>query len=218
MFDLILDLAKKKAWLREECGWVLHAALKSLGPGGDHDAETLIQFFDSNSLSKSPEGIALWITARSMYPGIQVPKNVWKHGDPLHRKERTSLARALKETSSNEDSKGAKKTDIQRGTWVPRLHYAWDVVFEGLLKAESSHMEFSDLWVEAVDSRCIRRDSHSETSTVADSMQMACLLLHHQRKGSIGDSCSSRSIFRLYHSRCFQLSSVRISSNASLIS
>ena len=197
---------------------MLHAALKRLGRGGDHDAENLLRMFDSNGLSKSPEGIAIWITARSIYPEIQVPKKVWKNGDPLHRKERTSLARALKETSSNEDSKDVKKNDVQRGTWVPRLHYAWEVVFEELLKTEPSRMEFSDLWVEAVDSKYIQDHSYSKTCIVADTMQTACLPLHRQKKESIGDFCSSRGIFRRYHSTCFQLSSVQTSSNASLIS
>ena len=135
---------------------MLHAALKGLGPGGGHDAENLVRMLDSNHLSKTLEGIAVWITARSEYPDIEVPKKVWKQSDPLHRKERTSLARALKETSSNEDSKDVKKHEFQRGTWIPRLHYAWEVVFEELLKAEPSRMEFSDLWVEAVDSKCIQ--------------------------------------------------------------
>ncbi|MCJ1405050.1 DNA-directed DNA polymerase [Xylographa trunciseda] len=151
VLDLIFELARKKSWLREECGWVLCAALKGPPTMDPALVEVLFEKLHSNGLTKTPEGVGLWITAQRTYSDVKYPKHVWHHGNPLHRKENASLARVLKESSTNHDSKGTAKKTLQRGNWTSRLHFSWDVVFEALLQDRPKQLAFSDLWNEAVD-------------------------------------------------------------------
>lgn len=115
----------------------------------DH-AQVYVDKLHASGLNKTPEGLALWITARSVYPGIKFPKHIWHHEDPLHRKETASLARILNETTTHE-SVVVKKKDIQRGNWTARLHFAWDIVFKSLLKDPQKQVSPSQLWRKAVD-------------------------------------------------------------------
>ena len=153
LLDLVFDLAKKKSWLREECGWVLYAALKDQSTMTVDNVQLLLDKLHSSGLTKTPEGVALWVLIQSMYPDVQLPKHVWHHGNPLHRKEKAPLARILKETSSKDDLKDSDQKDAQRGTWFHKLHFAWEVVFGALLKTHSKQLTFSELWTEAVDSK-----------------------------------------------------------------
>ncbi|MCJ1281727.1 DNA-directed DNA polymerase [Xylographa opegraphella] len=162
VLDLIFDLAKKKSWLREECGWVLCAALKDSHTINSTYVEVLFQRLDSAGLTKTPEGVGLWITAQQAYPDSKYPKHVWHHGNPLHRKEKASLARILKETSTNHDTDGKAKKTSQRGTWTSRLHFSWDIVFQALLKDHPKQLAFSDLWIEAVDNGLFAAASSDE--------------------------------------------------------
>ena len=155
MLNLIFELAKKKSWLREECGWVLCAALNDSNTMNTTYVEVLFEKLHLSGLAKTPEGVGLWIAAMQAYPNVKYPKHVWHHGDPLHRKERTSLARILKETSTNHDTEGTPKKTSQRGSWTSRLHFSWDVVFKALLQERPKQLAFSDLWTEAVDSELL---------------------------------------------------------------
>jgi DNA polymerase phi len=126
----------------------LYGALKGGSPLPEDHAKTLINMLHLNGLAKTPEGVALWLVVQSNYPGIQLPKHVWHHGNPLHRKEKVSLARVLRETTPKDDTKDS----VQRGNWVPKLHFAWEVVFEALPMTRSEKTNFADLWAEVVDS------------------------------------------------------------------
>ncbi|MCJ1384303.1 DNA-directed DNA polymerase [Xylographa soralifera] len=162
VLDIIFELAKKKSWLREECGWVLCAALKDLHIMDPIYIEVLFEKLHSTGLTKTPEGVGLWITAQQAYPDIKYPKHVWHHGNPLHRKETASLARILKETSTHHAAEGTAKKTSQRGTWTSRLHFSWDVVFKALLLDRPKQLAFSDLWTEAVDNGLFAAASSDE--------------------------------------------------------
>ena len=155
MIDIIFELAKKKSWLREECGWVLCVALKAQPAMEPAYVQVVFEKLHSNGLTKTPEGVGLWITSQHVCPNVNYPKHVWHHGNPLHRKEKASLARILKDTSSNHDLEDTVKQIPQRGKWVSRLHFSWDVVFEALLRDRPTQLDFSDLWTEAVDSKLV---------------------------------------------------------------
>ena len=160
MINLIYELAKKKSWLREECGWVLEEALqklKSLSDGSNY-AQVIIDKLQSTSLSKTPEGLVLWVIAQSKFPDLELPKHIWHNEDPLHRKERSTLARILKETSTKEDLRDGGEKPIGTGTWSSKLHFAWEVILGALLDTNQNRLKrlsFSDLWVEAVDSKVL---------------------------------------------------------------
>ncbi|MCJ1436894.1 DNA-directed DNA polymerase [Xylographa pallens] len=159
---LIFELAKKKSWLREECGWVLCAALKDPHTMDSAHVEVLFEKLDSAGLTKTPEGVGLWITAQQAYPDVKYPRHVWHHGNPLHRKEKATLARILKETSTSHDANGTAKKASQRGTWTSRLHFSWDIVFQALLEDRPKQLAFPDLWVEAVDNGLFAAASSDE--------------------------------------------------------
>jgi len=116
-------------------------------------AQVLIDKLHSSGLTKTPEGVALWILIQSAYSDVQLPKHVWHHGNPLHRKEKAQLAKILKETSLKDDLKECNQKHAERGTWFPKLHFAWEVAFEALLKAQSKQLRFAELWTEAVESK-----------------------------------------------------------------
>ena len=195
LLDLIFDLAKKKSWLREECGWVLFAAFKGQSTMTAEYAQVLTGKLHSSGLAKTPEGVALWVLIQSAYPDIELPKHVWHHGNPLHRKERVPLARILRETSSKDDSNDPKEKDAERSTWFHKLHFAWAVVFEALITNQPKQLTFAELWIEAVDSKLFELYcSRMET----DCLQMGCLLPRRSRRRSTGVSCSSRNIYMIF--------------------
>ena len=82
--------------------------------------------------------------------------------DPLNQKDTLKLALILKE-SSVEDSKSEGETAIRSGTWTSKLHFAWDVVLESLLKTNKTDITtyanrtaFLIFWTEAVDSKLLK--------------------------------------------------------------
>ena len=158
VIGLVYELAMKKAWLREECGWVLREALLLLKPCANvfKHAQIVIDKLSASGLAKTPEGLALWVTAQFIYPDIQLPKHVWHHEDPLHRRERSNLARTLKEIYHRDGIKDTTKQTAEKGMWSSRIHFAWDVVFEALLDSSQNalkRLKFPDLWTEAVDGK-----------------------------------------------------------------
>lgn len=157
---MILELAKRKIWLREECGWILYCAIQNLGRGG-HDfkyAQQIIGKVQDSGLVKTPEGIALWIITSSEFPQVKLPRGIWLNDNPMHRKEKTKLATILNETSSTcLDPSGADSKVFQNGVWTSKLHFAWDVVLRRVLDMQSlessKDLDFASFWDECVDSK-----------------------------------------------------------------
>ena len=157
---MILQLAKKKLWLREECGWILYCAIQGVGRGG-YDSKLVQQIIDKtrdNGIIKTPEGIALWIVTSSEFPQVELPPGIWLNENPMHRKEKAKLAAILKDTSSTSlNHNGSDSNLFQNGVWTPKLHFAWDVVIGhlfGMQSLESSEdLDLLSFWDECVDSR-----------------------------------------------------------------
>lgn len=103
-------------------------------------------------LSKTPEGLAIWITASSLFSGLVFPKGVWNHNNPLSGKERTVVAKVLRDNSSpsEDDSNAAKNT----GAAQTSPSFAWQVVLNKLYETNDNkgQEEFEKFWIEAVDS------------------------------------------------------------------
>lgn len=156
------NLAKKKTWLREECGWVLVGSLQSLSKEthGIEYARILLDKLHTSGLAKTPEGVAIWIAASRAFPKVQKPKGVWHHDDPLNRKESSKLALILKEASAAEGPTKGNEKVAQKGTWTPKVHFAWSTVLSTLLDigaataaSRSKRLTFANMWVDAVDSK-----------------------------------------------------------------
>jgi DNA polymerase phi len=151
ILEKLTELARKKPWIREECGWVIMEALAQMRQS---QAEQTLQVLHDAGLANTPEGVGIFMTARDRFPGLKVPSKPWgPTGNPLDRLQ--SLAKALKESSHDDGSKTqeAKLT----GNWNPKLHFVWDTV---LVQFANAHREngvgmpdFENFWKVAVDGK-----------------------------------------------------------------
>ena len=164
IIDLIVELARLKSWLREECGWVLHQAIqgsqaRKLSP---EYVQVVVDRVNENGLTDTPEGVAIWIATLGNYPTVTFPKKLWKHDNPLHRKEKAKLAKILREAPfPNFIEDGGDRKTLQKGTWSSKLHFAWEVILGRLLADPSTkgkpsakfkdELGFPDFWEECVD-------------------------------------------------------------------
>ncbi|KAH8771491.1 putative DNA polymerase V [Hyaloscypha finlandica] len=147
----LLELATKKPWIREECGWVIVEALAQMNQS---QAEHTLESLHDTGLAQSPEGVGIWLTAKNRFSDMKFPTKPWgQSGNPLEHLK--SLAKALKE-SSNEDESDKTKQAKQTGNWNPQLHFVWKVVLAQYATAakEKKHgikSEFENFWKVAVD-------------------------------------------------------------------
>ena len=171
----------RKAQLREECGWVLYRAVKDLGvqPQRHQHIEYVLRSLDSNGLTRTPEGVAIWLASQSTLQ-IQLPPAVWEHDDPLHRKEKSTIVKIITETFPPESSKEKGNTATgKKRNWSPKLHFAWDVVLSALIKEQHSearqktHSERLSLkvfWNEVVDSEFSSEGQRPIPNSTEDSL------------------------------------------------
>ncbi|KAL8667479.1 MAG: hypothetical protein Q9202_000695 [Teloschistes flavicans] len=169
ILDLVYGAAKNKAWLREECGWVLYNTVQTL-----HQQESahlfvqvIVDKLHGNALAKTPEGVAIWLAIQRDFPGLQLPSGVWRNDSPLHRREKSNLAKILKEVSSENPSDDASGKLAQKGNWNSRLHFVWDIILVALAKERvdentSDTVTFGDFWREAVDENLFASSSSDE--------------------------------------------------------
>ncbi|KAK5465368.1 DNA-directed DNA polymerase [Exophiala xenobiotica] len=134
VLDLICDLAIKKPWLRQECGWVVLTSIASGGPDvPEQFAIDSVEVLVANKLIRTPEGLAIWLTTARLFPHANLPKSVWKHGDPLATKDVNLLADILKDARSQ--SQADAESEAQGSArWSATLHFAWDVVLGELFR------------------------------------------------------------------------------------
>lgn len=161
---LVVQLGKKKPWLREECGWILYRGIFDLASQKDDVkyAEALIEEIRAQDLIKTPEGVALWLAVKDAFPGAALPENIWKHNDPLDSREKHVLTKVMKESSSADEDSQNGVAKNQTGVWNPKVHFAWDAILSRISepssrdkskeKTKSSRLSFSDFWTEIVDS------------------------------------------------------------------
>lgn len=124
--------------------------------------EAAVERLCSHDLARSPEGVAVWLAAKDMFPKAELPSKVWKHDDPLDPKERGSLSKIMKESSA-EQAEGENKGNKSSGVWNSKLHFAWDAVISrtsdvskdgsSKSKSKSARLSFVDFWTEVVDSK-----------------------------------------------------------------
>jgi DNA polymerase phi len=147
----LLELAKKKPWIREECGWVIVEALAQMN---QTQAEHTLESLQDSGLALSPEGVGIWISAKNLFPDMKFPSKPWgQSGNPLEHLK--SLAKALKESSGEDESEKTKQAK-QTGNWNPQLHFVWKVVLAqyAIAAKEKKHgvkSEFENFWKVTVD-------------------------------------------------------------------
>ncbi|KAL3460236.1 DNA polymerase phi-domain-containing protein [Aspergillus heterothallicus] len=165
VLELVFDLAKKKPWIREECGWIIYRSIYDLSAqkADSKLVEIALQSLCSNDLARTPEGVAIWVAARDRFSGVNFPSKVWKHDDPLDSKERNQLAKVMKESEPAGDSEGPKVS----GVWNSKLHFSWDAVVNSLnltpeKSSKSTRLGFADFWLEVIDNGLFAAASSEE--------------------------------------------------------
>ena len=150
ILDLLLNLGYKKVWLRSQCGWVI---LQALGQMQEKDVEqTLVKLADGG-LAKTPEGVAIWISALQSFPKLKIKPWI----DPLGNKSLGDLTAVLKESFQNQDQgqndKGGKN---KQASWSAQLHFVWDIILAYFTQQDSSDADrFESFWLRVVDGRFI---------------------------------------------------------------
>ncbi|KAJ5585498.1 uncharacterized protein N7459_005298 [Penicillium hispanicum] len=172
VLDLVFELAQKKPWLREECGWIVYRCVYDLSSRklDTKFVEAALDRLCSHNLARSPEGVAIWLAAKDMFPKANFPSKIWKHDDPLDSKERNSLSKIMKESSAEETQIESKAKSS--GVWNSKLHFAWEAVLArtgGEAKdgsksksSKSSRLSFADFWTEVVDNGLFASASSEE--------------------------------------------------------
>lgn len=164
ILDIVFELAKKKSWLREECGFILFNSIQILKGKDLKYAQLIIDKLLAKRLFKTPQGVAIWIEIQADFPSVDLPHGVWHHEDPLNRKETSRLAKILLEApAATSPQDGPEPETTAKGAWTTKLHFAWDVIVAELLKVQpqslqkntkcAKRIKFAEFWEECIDSR-----------------------------------------------------------------
>lgn len=205
IIDIIINLARQKSWLREECGWILYQAILYLDKAG-HDTnyiQLIIDKVHENGLMRTSDGVAICIAAMESGQNVRLPKGDWQYDNPLHHKGKAALAAILKESSRiPSDMNGSESKISQKGNWSSKLHFSWQVIISHLLGHHSSgikcqsesldELDIAGFWDECVDSEHV---AHHHPYN-ADRIQKVSLPPRLQTNGNTGGSCSSKELFR----------------------
>lgn len=127
-------------------------------------AQVMIDKMLAKGLSKTPQGIAIWIGIQAEFPSIDLPPGVWHHEDPLNRKENSRLAKILMEDpTATSPQNGTESETTAKGAWTTKLQFAWDVILAELLNVQpqglqknakpAKRTEFAEFWEECIDSK-----------------------------------------------------------------
>jgi DNA polymerase phi len=164
----IYKIAQDIPWLREECGMMLCNFVKALAAAEvqpDAYLNEMLSSLESHELSKTPEGIAIWITIKPTFPDFELPSKIWKKNDPLCTKERATLVKAMTGTMHQEPAdaelngngvtgkgKKGKAPKVKMGTWQHKPHFAWNLVLQEAISTMPKASQFQQFWIEVVDS------------------------------------------------------------------
>lgn len=166
LLDLICHIAKKKPWLRQECGWVLRHFFESrhFQPDQVHlqFAEDIISTLSTNKLIRTPEGVVIWLAAKGRFPKEKLVKHVWKHGHPLAHKDVEALAQIMRDAKPN----ATNEEDGPQGAaiWSSRQHFAWRYIISYLLQSntETELISFGEFWQIVIDKNMLDRQASKE--------------------------------------------------------
>ncbi|KAI9766380.1 MAG: DNA-directed DNA polymerase [Candelina submexicana] len=174
VLDLIFELAKKKPWICEECGWILYEAIPRLStnPITQYYTQAVVDKLHAHGLTKTPEGVAIWLSVRSLAPAVSLPKDVWHLDDPMDSKEKKTLAKVL---IGHGNLKGQDDENFtQKGIWNSRLHFIWGVLRAAFAEVEDPYKKllakskrmtqttWARFWTEAVDNTLFSASASNE--------------------------------------------------------
>jgi DNA polymerase phi len=177
LLDLICGIANKKPWLKQECGWILYGCVKTFVLSEtsvpDDFALDVVEKLTAHKMIRTPEGLAIWLEVSQAFPDTKLPKDVWKHRDPLSKKDITLLADVLKDAKTRSNSDEDEHKSQGRAVWSAQLHFAWDVVLACLYnlsgytlsgeldrshpKKDHKTIDLSYFWTNAVEGELMDR-------------------------------------------------------------
>lgn len=170
VFDAIAELAPQKEWLRNECGLILMKFLRT--PANADLVLSLIASLDSRSLLKSPEGVALWLTAKDNFESIKLPKKIWHHRNPLSSQDRGELTRILlknavesKEIEQPQQNGEGKKKIKGSGARQSMPSFAWSVILQHLYKTDDGK-DLAQFWEDCVAKPMFSANSSAERKSL----------------------------------------------------
>ena len=149
VLDLLLALGNRKIWLRSPCGWVIVQALELLEQA---DVEASMEKIAKMGLAKTPEGVAVWLTALKRFPEVKVKP--WRN--PLSTKSLGDLALIMKETFQASDPANDAKQHHQKkqAIWTAQLHFVWDTLLSAYIGGDASKTEgLAHFWARVVDGK-----------------------------------------------------------------
>ena len=167
LIGLICTVATKKPWLRQQCGLVLY---KSITKRNTSAAGLILEILHEHKLIRSPEGVAIWLAVQQEVPDAKFPKDVWKHDNPLHKKETVLLAKVMRDATPKNDEEVEPKQSQGSAIWQARLHFAWIPVLRKLFSniddsgqpKSSKLLPFERFWSEVIDESFFASSSSSE--------------------------------------------------------
>jgi DNA polymerase phi len=155
----VMTLMCEKQWLRRECGAMLYEYLVGVGKALPADRlQTIVDGLHENSLWKTPEGVAIWLTLTKSSTKVKLPKGIWHHNDPLAANERTVLTKVIQEIPID-DEQGGKSGSGSRQT-APS--FAWPVILSELYGGSRSPKDFTQFWAQVVESGLFHNSSSVE--------------------------------------------------------
>lgn len=170
VFDALAELAPQKEWLRNECGLILMEFLKT--PANVDLVLPLIASLDSRGLLKSPEGVALWLTAKDSFQNVKLPKKVWHHRNPLSSQDRGELTRILlknavesKEVEQPQQNGEGKKKMKGSGARQSMPSFAWSVILQHLYKTDDGK-DLSSFWEDCLAKPMFSANSSAERKSL----------------------------------------------------
>ncbi|KAI9886226.1 MAG: hypothetical protein M1823_001961 [Watsoniomyces obsoletus] len=158
MLDTIFELASKKSWLREECGWIVTEFIKScdVHPYTQDLAKAVIDRLCANKMALTPEGVAIWLTVQDLPVEVLLPAQPWQNRDPLDPDNLDQLAGVMRDVPMVEDAVTGKNDAGQssRGIWSARPNFAWMLVLDRWYREATDtkgFLFFSRFWTRVVD-------------------------------------------------------------------
>jgi len=116
---------------------------------------SILQKMSGASMLRTAEGVALWLTVVRSFPDVSLPKSVWHHNDPLASKDRSVLAKLLRDNAPA-DASNAEGVQSKSGAPQSSPHFAWSIVLAEFYRRYASSekpADFTKFWIEAVDSQ-----------------------------------------------------------------
>ncbi len=219
VLDALCQLTRETPWLRDQfCSIVCRAARILASKKADASyPQRILQVISGEDLSKSPEGVAIWLEMRSNFPNISLLKGEWFHDDPLSGKEIPSIAKIMTQSQSlqfEQDLNFAQRKGLGSRQITPG--FAWDVIINHLIREamkkspdpaeKPQSATFDQFWTEVVESRVKCSSNYGfylqSCQTVSSQFQL------HQKENLWAFKSSPTSLI-LHQKACSKLHSVR---------